>query len=216
MSAFRAQLKQLADRIDALSVRERAMTFLVVMGLICYVAWTLLFAPLRAEHARVTNALTSKNEQIDAMNRQMQAMLSGESSDQRTALLKQELKSVEQELERAAGGMVSPQQMAKFLEQVLARQRRVELIKIETLPRTVAFDGNATGDKSADAVVYRHGVRIQVRGGYFDLVNYLKELEALDWRVYWGQVNLDAGKHPLSEVTVIIYTLSRHPGWIGA
>jgi MSHA biogenesis protein MshJ len=219
---LKTQFKPLMDRIDAMSLRERAMVFLVVMGVMVFAAMQFLFFPLRAEHDGIRKQLDAKNQQVETMNQQVQVLLgaSGEDSPEKQVLasLEQQLKQLDDDLNKMTNGMVSPQQMAKLLEQVLARHQGIELVKIETLPKALAFgDTVAAGtDKPAGAVVYRHGVRLQVKGRYFDVVNYLKALEALPWKVYWGEVALESDKYPVSRVTLVIYTLSRNPGWIGA
>jgi len=107
--------------------------------------------------------------------------------------------------------------MAKLLEQILARSHGLQLVKIESLPRALAVEETAsTNVKTLGAIVYKHGVRIEVTGRYFDIINYLKALEALPWKVYWGQVALETEQYPTSKLTLVIYTLSRHTGWIGA
>lgn len=63
--------------------------------------------------------------------------------------------------------------------------------------------------------LYRHGLRVTVRGRYPDLVSYLVRLEKLEWQIFWGDVKLVVDKYPYSTVTVNLYTLSPQPGWLG-
>jgi MSHA biogenesis protein MshJ len=58
-------------------------------------------------------------------------------------------------------------------------------------------------------------MRVELKGRYFDIVEYLKALEGLPWKVFWGEVSLESDKYPISKVSLVIYTLSRYPGWIG-
>jgi MSHA biogenesis protein MshJ len=219
-----ASLKSLYERVDALSLRERGMIFIGVMAVICIMALNLLLTPLRSENSRVEAALKAKNEQAQAVHLQLQALIGSSEKNQDTqrrdnvAVLEKELATLDQQLDQmTGGGLVSPQQMAKLLEQMLASSRGLELIKIESLPRALAVDEPAPGNaKVSGAIVYKHGVRIEVRGRYFDIINYLKALEALPWKVYWGQVALETEQYPTSKLTLVIYTLSRHTGWIGA
>jgi MSHA biogenesis protein MshJ len=68
---------------------------------------------------------------------------------------------------------------------------------------------------SAGTLVYKHGMNIEVTGGYLDILHYLKSLEALPWKVFWGKVSLKTENHPDSRVSLLIYTLSTHEAWIG-
>lgn len=224
IDSFKQNLKSLFDRMDALSLRERGMIFIGVMAVIGVSAMNLLLTPLRAEQNRVEAALKSKNEQVQQVHLQLESLVGGvekgADAQRRDKIvgLEKELAALDLQLEQmTGGGLVSPQQMAKLLEQMLARSRGLELVKIENLPRALAVEDAAnTNPKTLGAVVYKHGVRIELRGRYFDLVNYLKVLETLPWRVYWGQVALETEQYPMSKLTLVVYTLSRHAGWIGA
>lgn len=222
MADLRVRLKNLEERIDALSLRERGLMFVGVMAALYFLAMNLVFAPLRAEHKRVETALRAKQQEVQNLNSQAQALLGvpdkgGDAQHRgRVAELEQELRALDQRLEQATGGMVSPQQMAKLLEQVLGRSPGVQLVKLENLPKALAVGETVSvSSTTLGTVVYKHGVRIQVRGRYFDLVEYLRTLEALPWKVSWGDVSLESEEYPISTITLVIYTLSRHSGWIG-
>lgn len=222
IDALRARLKTLAERIDALSLRERGMIFIGVLTVLYIIAMNLVFAPLRAEHKRVEKSLRAKHQEVQVLNGQLQVMLgvSDGSVDARQRgrieTLQREMRELDQSLEQLTGGMVSPQQMAKLLEQVLARSSGVRLVKLENMPKSLAVEQTVSANTAAlGAVVYKHGVRIEVRGRYFDLVEYLRTLESLPWKVYWGDVSLESEAYPISKVTLVVYTLSRHSAWIG-
>lgn len=223
--SLQARLKPLADRIDALSLRERAMVFVGVMAAIFIIAMNLVLTPLRAEHTRLQASLHNKDQEVQALNREIHIMLGNSATDidapqrEKIAALEQELARLDQQLEQITGGTVSPQQMAKLLEQILLRNRMLELVKIESLPASPAVQEESqpagTPSKVAGATIYKHGVRVELRGRYFDVVEYLKAIETLPWKVFWGQVSLETDKYPISKMTLVVYTLSRHPGWVG-
>nr|NIO43188.1 hypothetical protein [Burkholderiales bacterium] len=52
-------------------------------------------------------------------------------------------------------------------------------------------------------------------GRYLDIVDYLKTLEALPWKMFWGEAKLETEKYPRSRFTLVVYTLSLREGWIG-
>jgi MSHA biogenesis protein MshJ len=57
-------------------------------------------------------------------------------------------------------------------------------------------------------------MRIELKGSYLDILGYLHALEALPWKVFWGQATLQTEKYPVSHITLLIYTLSTREGWI--
>lgn len=223
-ASLQARLKPVFDRIDALSLRERGLIFVGVMAVIYIAAMSLLLTPLRAEHNRLEAALRAKSEQAQAANRQIQILLGSSEAEidapqrQRIAALGRELAGLDEQLETITGGTVSPQQMAKLLEQMLARNGVVQLVKIESLPPTLAVQEVASPRAVANSpgpAIYKHGVRIELRGRYFDIVEYLTAIERLPWKMFWGQVSLESDKYPFSKVTLVVYTLSRHAGSVG-
>lgn len=224
MSGFKTRLRAYAERIDALSLRERGLVFFAVMIVLYLVAHNVVFAPLRAEQTRLERDLQSKREQIRATDNQVTSLLGGAGADAnaanraKRAALEAQIKELDAQMDRLTAGVVSPKEMAKLLEQVLSRTKGLQLVKLEALPPQ-AIEGTgtpATPASGAKAVaVYRHGMRVEFTGRYFDIVEYLKALEGLSWKVFWGEVSLEAQDYPISRVTLVIYTLSRHPGWIG-
>ncbi len=223
--ALQAQLKALSDRIDAFSLRERGLIFVGVMAAIFYVALSLVLTPLRTEHSKLESAARAKNERVQSINKEIQLIATAAIADidapqrDKIASLEKELTVLDQQLEQITGGTVGPRQMAKLLEQMLARNGALELVRIENLPSAPAVPEEAsTGNApvaAGGATIYKHGVRLELRGRYFDIVEYLKAVEKLPWKVFWGRVSLESDKYPVSTVTLVVYTLSRYPAWVG-
>lgn len=69
-----------------------------------------------------------------------------------------------------------------------------------------------TGPKTP--LLYRHGVRVVLRGGYLEMVSYMEALEAMPSRVFWGRAALKADDYPAASLTLTLYTLSLDPTWI--
>lgn len=231
MDELKQKLKQLADRIDALSVRERGIIFVVGLLVLFWLASNVVYQPLRAEQSKLEQSVKSKRDQLSDIDRQISILVSGGNgadAQQRAkiASLTKQLTDLESQMDRMTTGVVTPKEMAKLVENVLARSRNLELVRLEALPSMPVGDNSqvdastnttvvAAAATTPEATVYRHGMRIELKGKYFDIVEYLKALEGLQWKVFWGEVTLEADKYPVSKVSVVIYTLSRYPSWIG-
>jgi MSHA biogenesis protein MshJ len=224
MDELKARLKTLADRIDVLSVRERGLIFFAVMVVLYLIAYSVVFAPLRAEQIRLDKDLSAKREQIRVSDQQVSGMFSHDGQDANSAnraklaALNERIRSLDGEMDEMTAGVVPPKEMAKLVEEMLTRNKNLELVKLEALPPKPLNGDDAkpqSDNGNAGVTVYRHGMRVEFKGRYFDIVNYLKSLEGLRWKMYWGEVSLEADKYPMSKVTLVIYTLSRYPGWIG-
>ena len=64
------------------------------------------------------------------------------------------------------------------------------------------------------ATLYRHGVELELEGGFNDLLAYLLAAEALPQRMLWGSISLKVALHPTSVLTLRVYTLSRDRHWL--
>ena len=60
LKQVKQQFKQLETRIDALSLRERGILFLVILGLLFWVATHLVFASLREEQQRLESDVRAR------------------------------------------------------------------------------------------------------------------------------------------------------------
>lgn len=224
MDALKLRLKTIADRIDAMSMRERGLIFFAVMVVLYLIAYNVVFGSLRTDQVRLEQDLKSKRQQIQAADQQVAALFSTDGKDlnadnrAKVAALTQQIKELDGQMDRMTAGVVTPKEMAKLIEQMLTRNKNLELVKLEALP-SVAIDPEAktaaTAPVAGQVTVYRHGMRVEFKGRYFDIVEYLKALEGLPWKVFWGEVSLESDKYPVSKVSLVIYTLSRYPGWIG-
>jgi len=217
-AAIKLQFKKIAERIDEMLLRERAMLFIVVMGVLYAFASMVFFAPLQAEQARLGKELKSKHEQMQVFDKQIQVIAEenskGGGQRSRVSILREKLGSLDASLTGITQGLVPPKEMARLVEQVLKRNRALEVIRVENLPPAPLLD-DKDGIKTTQQTVYKHGLRIQFKGRYADIVNYLRALESLPWKVFWGEISLQTEAYPFSTVTLVVYTLSLQQGWIG-
>ncbi|BAV32715.1 MSHA biogenesis protein MshJ [Sulfuricaulis limicola] len=215
---LKKQFQGFANRVDAMSLRERAMIFITLLVALYFLAVNVLFGPLSAEKDRVQQQLTQKRLETQALEAQIQTMAGsgteGVDAAKRNKLetLRENLKTMDTELVRVTAGLVPPREMARLIEQMLLKNRGLQVMRVESIPATPLLEGGAgvTG-----AMVYKHGMRVEVKGGYLDILRYLKSLEALPWKVFWGKAALKTEKYPDSRVSLVIYTLSTHEAWIG-
>ncbi len=217
---MKTQFKGFTDRIDAMSLRERGLIFVTLLVAMYFVAVNVLFGPVNAEKDRLQKQVNQLREETRMLEIQVQGLVSGGENDpeavkrKKFVSLQESLKTMDETLSRVTAGLVSPKEMTKLVEQMLLKNRGLEVIKVESLPSTPLLEGAAESGPDG-SMVYKHGMRIELKGGYLDILRYLRSLEGLEWKVFWGQVTLQTEKYPVSKVNLLIYTLSTHKGWIG-
>lgn len=219
------QIKQLAVRIDAMSLRERAIIFLVILAGLFMLANNVVFSSLRQEQQRLNRDVQAKLKELHAMSTQTQETLAQLALDPealaraRIAQLKQTLSTQEASVANVVRGLVTPRDMPRLVQQILARNRGLQVVRVENLPAEPLYSDNQTSgtipkDPNATAQVYKHGMRIELRGQYLDMVRYLRALEAMPAKVFWSKVHYAAETYPNSRLTLDIYTIGLNKVWL--
>ncbi|HUW29966.1 MAG TPA: type II secretion system protein GspM [Sulfuriferula sp.] len=236
MSTLKAQWQRLADRVDAMSLRERALIFLAVAMVLIVLVNTVLIDPLLVRHKKLQQQIAQTQEKTNAMQTQIQTLVKTWNVDpdialrSRLAQLREQSEQTGKTLEDIQSGLVPPQRMPALLEDILQHNRSLRLVALKTLPVTVLGKPEATAagkaageaDKPVQAqkpatpesIVYKHGVEITVEGSYLDLLRYLTEIESLPWHMFWGKADLDVEKYPKVTLTLRLYTLSLDKAWL--
>lgn len=209
--------KKYANHINSRTPRERGIIFVAILAVVYGISANFLFPPLNAEQGRLKKQLIDKRTQIQGFEGQIQAALAKSAIDPdagnraQRAQLEAQLKVIEESLATAAARLVPPKEMARMVEQILLKNSRLEVVLVENLASEPL---QQSGGETDSLKAYRQGMRIELRGNYLDIMVYLKELEALPWKMFWGQISLKVEQYPVSHVTLRIYTLSTRPGWL--
>lgn len=217
------KLRPLIERIDQLSLRERALIFGGGVALI-YVAWqALLMDPVTLRTRAAEQRL------VEVRHRGQLADEAGLAASQdpavaaagRNRALAERLRSVDAELAAAAQGYVAPEKMTELVRGLLASQQGLKLVSLRNLPaeslsRPAAEAGAAPAADaaSADRGPFLHPVEVVVEGDYLSVVTYLHELEKLPWRIHWQRLELLAGDYPTNRVRIVIGALSLSRDWM--
>ncbi len=228
------KLKNIATKIDSLSLRERAMVFVGVIAVIFTLWDSFLMKPLELEQKKVITSINKKNVERMALVTQVQSSLNQNMVDPdadnvaKLKALRSKLIDVQADLESSTTNLVTPKDMPKILETVLHKTDGLTLNNLRSLGVTplVAKEGSEAeaqtnienGSKlNADNIAnaYKHGLRIEFNGDYLTTLNYLKQLEGLEWGFFWDGFELNVSEYPDATASIEIFTLSLKEEWIG-
>lgn len=194
-----------AARIDEMTLRQRAILFAMISLIVVVLANVILIEPVLVKQKRLIDAANRDQSQLRAVRAQIESVLKDPQGDpQQAALVELEgrVAQAQKELDRRRGAFVAPTRLPVLVKELLGPGRAVRLEALRVLPG----EGIDTG-----SLLYRHGVELAMTGGYFELLQYLAELEKLPARFLWGPVELQAEKHPEIRLTVQVRTLSPEP-----
>jgi len=211
--------RDVLDRIDALSLRERVLVLLGALALIAVLWDSLLMRPVERSRKRMepdVAALRAEVERLHAAITELADQRGGDPNAVLRARVQQERAGIS-DLDRQLGGLTSaliaPEQMVQVLDQVLDRSKRLELVALRSLPAEPL--ASLVPGEALPSQIYRHGVEIELDGTYLDLLDYLRALDQLQWRFYWQTLELDVTGHPRLRVKLTAYTLGNEEAWIG-
>ena len=162
-----------------------------------------------------------------------QALLEDPNSALKKELLQYQAKlgEIDQQLLSLTSDLIDPIQMRYALIKLLKLQKGVKLLSFEVLPASPVTKSNLENSEQQDKQdtlaasvdqtpakqlrLYRHGIKIKLQGQYFQLKDYLIQLESLSWKFFWQEFDYQLKAHPVSELEVEIYSLSTAQEFIG-
>lgn len=220
-----------ADKIDALTQRERTVVFIAVVISVAFIANLLMIEPLVVQKTALANRMTQQRAELqrlrtDILEMQRKLAVPNAANLSRRDGIRQQIGDIDASLKDMQHSLVPAQSMKSVLQEVLARNPRLQLISMRTLPvaplveRRDKPEDSATVAKLRDKVavtetgVFKHGVQITLAGNYGDMYDYLARLEKMPWRMFWSRASLSAGNYPHLTMTVTIYTLSLDKAWL--
>ena len=208
-------------RIDDMSLRERAMLFGSVALVVVVAAHVTLIDRLLGNQKRLIERVTRDQSQLKSVREQLQLIVKenlpqGRHPDELAiAELERKIQETEKTVAARQHAFVAPEELPVLLRQMLGRSRQIRLESLRLLPATPLPAPGAPGStpgrpegSQAGSEVFRHGVEVTLRGSYFDLLQYLTELESLPAPLLWGRVELQVEQYPEVRLTLVVRTLS--------
>jgi MSHA biogenesis protein MshJ len=223
-----------ADRIDALSLRERVMVFAAALAATVFVMNILFIDPAVARKKELAARMAQQQMELQTLQLKIQALEKKRADPDvanrvRRDDIKRQITEIDDTLKNMQQSLVPAQRMNALLQEVLTRNPRLQLVAMRTLPVTLLVEKRDKAEKpdaaapapkssekpaASDSNVFKHGVQITVQGSYADLYDYLARLEKLSWRMFWSRASLSAGDYPRVTLTLTIYTLSLDKAWL--
>jgi MSHA biogenesis protein MshJ len=113
--------------------------------------------------------------------------------------------------------------MAGLLDQLLRRNKRLELVSLRSLPPELLVKEEQAGKKEGAGkepsqpqagMLYRQGMELTLGGSYLDMLDYVVQLEQLPWKMYWERLELKVEEYPRAILRLQVYTLSMDKAWL--
>ncbi|PSW10228.1 MSHA biogenesis protein MshJ [Photobacterium sanctipauli] len=204
----------LCDKFELLTKREQWLIAISGWIALLFVGYMVIIEPqvnglaaAKRQLVSVNNNIINSDNQILVIERQLKADPNRE-LDERIDLLERQNIQLDEQLEGRVASLVTANEMSALMEQVLQRSQRLKLVALSSQPSVQLLSGNDQG-------YYIHPVRLSLRGRYFDVVAYLRQLEALPVKYYWRSLNYQVDSYPWADIELEVYTLGESKDFIG-
>lgn len=219
-----AKWTALIERFGALSARERILILVALFAVAYQLADLAVLDRQYRQIEQLNREIAQDNGAIARLNTELNALSTQARHDpnvalrEELALARRQVGQLQARLEHLTGEMVSPQGMARFLEELLIQEDELQMVRLKTLETTALPTGESGEDDASGPqrpLLHRHGFEIEFTGGYMATLRYLQALEALPWRFFWDSVDYQVVAYPQSTVRLKLHTLSLSEDWIG-
>ena len=215
--------------LDERSLRERALVLVTSLVAVYAVGSMTLIDPLESERRQVTKELDMAAERLArAKGRAAEVsrrMAEGPNAalSRRAMRLGTEIDALDEQLGAHRVAIVSPEETARVLEELVGRDAEMRLLRLETLSSEPLLERSnadvssrsADGELEPDVSLFRHDFTIEAKGSYFAALRYLRAIEALPWRVHLAEFDYSVSEYPNALLRLRLYTLSFEEAWIG-
>jgi len=218
-----ARWQELLEKFAELSTRERMLVLIAIFAVSYQLADLVILDRQYQQMGQMQNAAAEDNAAIARLSGELNALANSAQDDPNKPLradvirTRSNVEALRLRLKALTSDLISPQDMARFVEELLLQEPKLTLIRLQTLDAKPLLDVDGTL-QSADlmaAALHRHDFSIEFAGDYMATLRYLQALEALPWRFFWDSVSYEVEDYPRSLVRLRLHTLSLSEDWIG-
>jgi len=151
---------KLSTKLDAMTLRERAMVFVAVVASVIFLLYTFSLEPLLNKQKLLRMQIKQQQNQISGIDSEIAAMAQGFVVDP-DAATREKLKALRRDIDTTSAGLmavqkglVAPDKIAPLLDHLLRGNGKLKLMSMKTLPvagLNEALQPAATGGASAPA-----------------------------------------------------------------
>lgn len=230
---LKSHWQQWEARFNALKPREQLLIMIAGVAIVLMLCDQLLWDPLTRSNKQQKAAIAESQQQLDQF-KAAHVAIAAKLAEDPDAELHRNLEAVieriakqNEQLAKLTVDLIAPEEMANVLHKMLSKRGNLQLLALQNEAVEPAFtpkaetDSDTQDDSTANTerervAIYRHGLTLELKGRYFDIVEYLQALENLQWHFYWEKLDYKVDKYPDAIVTIRVYTLSNRESWIGA
>ncbi len=239
---MKQQWQAYSSKYLQISPREQYLILGTGLVAIIFILYSFVVEPnfIQAQkYKKQTLTLQSSERSLKSSIAEIEAALQGDPNqalEKQIAQYQAKLAKVDQSLLTLTSELINPIQMRRALLELLniqpgVRLQSFELVGAEQILTATPSSDKATKEQSSTnkkdlaevdtnaeqqgIELYKHGIKIKLSGGYFQLRDYLSKLEKMSWKFFWQGFDYRVKEYPNSELEIEIYSLSTKKEFIG-
>jgi MSHA biogenesis protein MshJ len=236
--------ERFASKVDALSLRDRAILFLMISGVLVMLVNTLVIDPQFTKQQQLSEKIKRDELQISSYRLETdQLQIAGRfdpdaQAKNRLLELKNLLEKADLDTEKLQKNLVKPEQVDQLLQGILKRSKGLQLVSMESLPvldlmankeskldsrpesNVIATAASTTSIPAIDTAnlrkhgVFKHEVELVLEGKYLDMLAYMQALESMPQQLYWSESEMQVLEYPKARLRLRLFTLSLEKSWL--
>ncbi len=199
-----------AARIDAMTLRERVILFLVLIFVALAMADALWLSPAQTAHKQVVQRHAAQGVELSRMRAELAAVSqpvdANKAAREELEATQADLQLVMQDIKALAPVGDKGPPLEQVLVQFLRRQPGLTLLGTTTL----AAEAGSSAATTAVVGLNKRGLELRVAGPYAELNRYVKTLETALPNLRWGQLVVKKGPQ-LAELTLQVFVVGVQP-----
>jgi MSHA biogenesis protein MshJ len=234
MKSINTWLQPVYQRVDALTVRERAIIAVTLVVATLFVWSELVLSDQMAQRRQAEREVTQLRGEVATLTAEQARLQQRQNQDPNRDLevrlerYQKEIERVDRLLEEQTLEFISPRQMVVVLKSMIQKEKGLRLVRVESMEpvdpvaalsrgdgEEDAGNGESSGQTQTSSGAYLHALEMEFEGDYLAVLKYIRHLESLEWKFVWRSLSVELVNYPTTTARLRLETLSQSDGWIG-
>jgi MSHA biogenesis protein MshJ len=236
-----AKWQEYSEKFQVVTPREQYLIIATGLIAIIFISFSLFiddaWQSVEGLSKQIKQTTASNQNTLRSVDMLEQALLEDPNDNLKKEIsqYQNKLSKVDEQLLKLTSDLIDPVQMRYALAKLLKLQKGIKIMSFQVLEakpleltpmssevgkvqdkNNVTSTSEAADEAQANSLhLYRHGIKITLQGQYFQLRDYLLQLESLSWKFFWQEFDYQLKEYPNSELEIEIYSLSTTREFIG-
>ncbi len=207
-------IKQAPDKYNNLVIRERILLLFLVLAVVFFI-WYVAFGfslendikTAESKRERLVSLSESIVEKYDVNEDQKMMDRNIAIIDKRMSSVRSKMNLIDKDIKNFNDQTIAIGEIVLLLRDLLSANQNLSLKSLKVYPSELIKKKSSDSSSFEDAFE-KNVISLTLQGNYSSVFDYLKNIEALKWSVFWQDVKYQVDAYPNAIVEIHLYTLS--------